>query len=101
MPSIPKPKPPQKSKGSKAWSAYRQRRLFSLWATAVETGCDERSVSCSSCGRWVGIVWDGKKTIAPGIHLHHEKKRLSHPELKYDDTNVKVLCVECHMEVHK
>ena len=49
-----------------------------------------RGNRCESCGRL------GGSTPQELLHAHHIKKRRTHPGLRFDEANVKVLCQECH-----
>lgn len=43
---------------------------------------------CSICKKWVR-----------NIDLDHIRKRGSHPELKYELSNLRAVCRECHIKI--
>lgn len=53
---------------------------------------DNREKECFYCG-------------VPGhiqaIHMHHVFKRSTHPELKYEETNLCPLCWKCHRKTEE
>lgn len=42
---------------------------------------------CANCGKWIPESY---------VEVDHIKKRGSHPELRYEHTNLQILCRRCH-----
>jgi hypothetical protein len=55
---------------------------------------EERDHQCEvqDCGTWIA-------KLSPE-NFHHDKTKGSHPELKLDKTNIKIVCFDCHYTIH-
>lgn len=52
----------------------------------------ERGHRCEICGRELDESL---------LTIHHIKKRADYPELMYEKSNVQILCLRCHTQLHQ
>jgi hypothetical protein len=64
---------------------YRQRIEYKIWKEKLLKKCGGR---CELCGK------------TQRLHAHHIKSFYDFPELKYEESNGKILCISCHMRHH-
>lgn len=76
-------------KGGVTPENQRQRKsgLYAAWRVAVFR---RDSFTCRDCGHNSGR-----------LHAHHVKPWADHPELRFDISNGRTLCVACHSVIHK
>lgn len=77
------PKKPKPKKYGKHYAMWRKVRRAALDSKA------EAALPCYICSRYVRV---GEAT------LDHVKPRGSHPELRYELSNLQICCVECNSE---
>ena len=56
---------------------------------------DKRGYKCQKCGN-AGSC----SSITKGLHLHHIKSQKKYRHLKFEPSNVVILCRECHNREH-
>ena len=70
----------------------RMSREYAEWRNAV---FERDNFTCQDCGAHSG----NGKTI--NLHPHHIKPFATYPKLRYEISNGKTLCSECHHRIHK
>ena len=87
---------------AKRYAKVRQAFLKVRWAGGKE-GWSEKSrlVPCDcGCGAQIEISWSENDWYACNGHVDHIKKRSTHPELREDVSNLRLLTPACHMRRH-
>ncbi|MGM0807545.1 MAG: HNH endonuclease signature motif containing protein [Bacillota bacterium] len=72
---------------SKAWRSFRQRILA------------EQNFECQECKR-LGFITINNPNKHKTLDVDHIKELSTHPELAFEPTNMRVLCVRHHNEKH-
>jgi len=86
-------------KQGKKWIEFRQQLITKLYDIA-SVRFDKKVILCPRCTRPIWMWIKDGKVYSPELHLHHKQRRSSHPELRYDETNILAICKECHNEIH-
>lgn len=71
------------SKKAKLWLAFRRRYLKN------HPSNHEGYYTCYLCGKWVK---------SNEVELDHVKSRSRHPELVFDESNIRFSCHECNFK---
>lgn len=87
--TLPKGEKHYKWKGGKTWKRFKDPR-YQEWRTAVLKRDDYK---CQDCGRQC-------KKYERGLAAHHIKEWAEYPEHRFEVSNGKTLCRQCHMLLH-
>lgn len=85
------------------------RTLWSKKRKPINRGKKPRNASPKAAKKWracraIVLVRDNftcKKCGGQGSDVDHIKKRSTHPELRYELTNLQTLCRTCHRKKHE
>ena len=79
----------------------KQKKEIELWELCKEYIRKRDNMECQRCGKVIDSYYNAKGEMkAPGADTSHVHCKNIYKSLKYDDMNLKLLCMYCHKWWH-